>query len=496
MTVKRWEAIALASILAIALAVRIIGLNSSLWYDEVITLTHYIRQPFGQLVTEYSSLIGHPFYSLQARAAVAMFGESAWALRLPSLIFGLASIYVVWLMGRQAAGRIPALLAAFLLAIAYHHVWFSQNARGYTGALFWTSIATLLLLRGLHRPSWGVWTAYGLCVAAGMYSHLSVVLFYATHMVVYFVALVFRGSPGRAGAASTYPGLHDLRPLYGFALGGILGTALLLPVIRWRLQGAANELPDRVLSMNEWKNPFRTLQEIVSSMGDLGVFGPYILIGALAVIVVGAIAISRKSPLLVAIYALHVPLAIGVMLAFSFRIWPRYFLVDIGFIVLCVAAGAYELSNSIGRALQPHESQPVAANAVFVVAVLAISVVSVALLRKNYAYPKQDLAGAVALIEHQRVAGDVAASVGLAATSIHSYFAPSWPVVETPDQLQALLDSASSVWIVTAFPSLLTQRHGDVIALVNEKFDLVAKLPGTLADGTVRVYRSRRASPQ
>ena len=89
---QRWEAGAVAALLALALVVRIVGLNASLWYDEVSTLTHFVRLPWGELATDFSSLNNHMFYSLQAKAAVELFGESAWALRLPALLMGMASL--------------------------------------------------------------------------------------------------------------------------------------------------------------------------------------------------------------------------------------------------------------------------------------------------------------------------------------------------------------------------------------------------------------------
>jgi 4-amino-4-deoxy-L-arabinose transferase-like glycosyltransferase len=169
--IARWDALTFAGILAIALVLRLVGLNSSLWYGEVSPLARFIRLPVGEWITASASLKDHMFYLLQAKAAVAVFGEGAWSLRLPSFIFGLASIGVLWVMGRDAVGRTPALLAAFLLAIAYHHVWFSQDARGFTELLFWTSAATVLFVRGLRDPA-GSFTVVRAMCCRRMYTNL------------------------------------------------------------------------------------------------------------------------------------------------------------------------------------------------------------------------------------------------------------------------------------------------------------------------------------
>src|SRR4029077_10917156 len=119
----------------------------------------------------------HMFYSLQAQAAIALFSESAWSLRLPAALFGLASVVAVWALARIAVGRTEALVVAFLLAISYDHVWFSQNARGYTELLFWTTWATLLFARGLAGSGWRTWTLYAISMVAANYTHLSALFF-------------------------------------------------------------------------------------------------------------------------------------------------------------------------------------------------------------------------------------------------------------------------------------------------------------------------------
>jgi hypothetical protein len=492
--VERWEAIGLAGVLAVALVLRIVRLDAPLWYDEVFTLTHFVRLPLERLVADFSSLNNHVFYSVLAKASVQTFGESAWALRLPAVAYGIASLVVVWWIGREAAGRVPALLAVFLLAISYHHVWFSQNARGFTGLMFWTSAATLLLVRGLQRPSWAIACGYAACVGAGMYTHLSAIFFFAAHAVVYVAGVAIARFTGPSGPDASYPGFRDPRPLWGFVLGGAATLALHAPLVVQvartvgRVSAGTTGSP-----MAEWESPLRTAQELLLSVGDLGVAAPVALLAGAALVVAGAIAIARRSPLLVAVYAVHVPLALALLWSLSFRIWPRYFFVDIGFVFLCVAAGAEAIGRQLGAGLRRRWPSAAVGNAPFAAIVVAMTLASFVLLAKNYAHPKQDFAGAVALIERERVAGDVAVSTGLAAEPMKSYFAPGWPVVANAADLQQQLAAARTVWLVTAFPSHTQKRRADVMAIVDARFDLVAKLPGTLGDGTVRVYRSRPA---
>jgi hypothetical protein len=68
----------------LALALRLWRLDADLWFDEVLTLLDFVRPPLGEILTSFPSQNQHMFYSVLAHLSVGIFGESAWALRLPS----------------------------------------------------------------------------------------------------------------------------------------------------------------------------------------------------------------------------------------------------------------------------------------------------------------------------------------------------------------------------------------------------------------------------
>ena len=119
-----WAALIALTILAVLL--RAIGLDGGLWYDEIRTLLDSVRPPLAQIVTEYPGNNQHMLYSVLAHISIRIFGDHAWSLRLPALLFGAATVPVLFVFARQFVGRREALLACLLLAVSYHHVWFSQ----------------------------------------------------------------------------------------------------------------------------------------------------------------------------------------------------------------------------------------------------------------------------------------------------------------------------------------------------------------------------------
>ncbi len=482
MRVERSEALTLGAIVLIAVATRLFALDAGLWYDEVYTLTHYVREPLGQLLGDFSSLNNHMFYSLQAKAAVALFGESNWALRLPAVVFGIGSIIVLWAMARATAGRAVALFATLLLAISYHHVWFSQNARGYTGMLFWTSLATLLFIAGLRQSGWRIWFAYGLCLAAGVYTHLSAGFFFASHAVVYAIAWMTR----RAGMMEPYRGLDGRGPILGFATGGLLTLLLHLPLLA-QVVVAVNKVSKSGSgsSMAEWVDPFRAVREIMFSMSALGPLAPLALGGGVALFLIGVIVLWRKAPIFVGIYVLSIPLTLVILLTVQFRIWPRYFFVDIGFVLLCAATGVHLVSGWVGDKLR----RPAVSRVLFAMGVVIASAASLLLLTRNYAYPKQDFDGAVALIASKNSGHDVATSFGLASEPIRTYFAPNWPVVASADDLDRITAGSKCVWLITAFDDRARPEQKGTLDLIKRSFTVERSFEGTLGGGTVRVYR-------
>ena len=68
-------------------------------------------------------------------------------------------------LARLVYGNRAAVMTGLLLTLSWHHIWFSQNARGYTILLFGTVLATDLLLRALRDGLWRYWVGYALVIA-------------------------------------------------------------------------------------------------------------------------------------------------------------------------------------------------------------------------------------------------------------------------------------------------------------------------------------------
>lgn len=132
-------------ILVLAAALRLTLMNASLWYDEAFA-AQMASLSLGNLSTAIMGDV-HPagFYLLQW-GVTRLLGDSAFVLRLPSLVAGIA---LVWLMHRLTRSltkdRAVAQLATILTAVLPAMIYYSTEAR-YPALLACLIIASIITL--------------------------------------------------------------------------------------------------------------------------------------------------------------------------------------------------------------------------------------------------------------------------------------------------------------------------------------------------------------
>lgn len=142
---------------------RVISLNQSFWLDEATSGLVVRNFNLGEIVTKFSPGDFHPpLYYLLLKVWSYIFGTSEIALRFPSILFGLLTVYLVYLIGKELFNKRIGLTAGILLATSGLHVYYSQEARMYSLVtllisylvyLFlkkkWLSFSIILMLVGL-----------------------------------------------------------------------------------------------------------------------------------------------------------------------------------------------------------------------------------------------------------------------------------------------------------------------------------------------------------
>jgi uncharacterized membrane protein YuzA (DUF378 family) len=137
----------LAALVGAGAVLRLINANAELWYDEIVTVIHFVDVPFAQVVSTYGLANNHVLNSVLVNLVGAWFGTDPWLLRLPALVFGMAGVWAFWWVAVVLWPRGAALVGTTLFAVSYHHVYYSQNARGYSALIFFALVATGCVLR-------------------------------------------------------------------------------------------------------------------------------------------------------------------------------------------------------------------------------------------------------------------------------------------------------------------------------------------------------------
>lgn len=168
-----------AAILILALIARLLGVASRpIWYDEAFAVLFSEKglsaMLYGTLApTGAGSADIHPlgYYTL-LWVWMKVFGESIIAARMLSIIAGLISVYLVYLIAwRSIEDAKAARLSMLLVALAPFQIHYSQEIRMYSFMAMWLLLATYAYQRGSKTGSWKWWFVFTVSAALAQYTH-------------------------------------------------------------------------------------------------------------------------------------------------------------------------------------------------------------------------------------------------------------------------------------------------------------------------------------
>ena len=167
-----------------------------------------------------------PLYYLMLAGWTRIAGTSDFALHVCSVLWALATMPLLWLLGRRLGGPREALAACILFAVAPASLYYSVEARMYSMLWFFSALTAWLTLRLHDRGGPGTLALWTLAAAAGLLTHYFYVFVWAACMV--WLILRPGRCPRRALAAAVIVVLVLVAPWYR-----------LLPesLARWRVTG-------------------------------------------------------------------------------------------------------------------------------------------------------------------------------------------------------------------------------------------------------------------
>lgn len=178
----------IAIILFAALALRSLLLNQSLWLDEGINVNNAANLDFKTLLLKYSLSDFHPpLYHAILKLTTMLAGTSEIAVRVPSVIFGVVSVYLTYLIGKKLFEEKTALIAATLMATAPLAIYYSQEARMYALAAAAAAASVYFFISILEKDRLINWIGFISSTVIMLYSDYLPYLLIPTYITYLFL---------------------------------------------------------------------------------------------------------------------------------------------------------------------------------------------------------------------------------------------------------------------------------------------------------------------
>jgi predicted membrane-bound dolichyl-phosphate-mannose-protein mannosyltransferase len=202
------QLVLLLALVALVLHLCVVPYGTMPIFDEY----HYVPEALSII---HDGQVTHPEHPPLAKLFIALgitvFGDNPWGWRIPSVVFGVASVVIFYFICRRLAGRLAALLATALLVFETLTFVFSGLAMLDVFSLTFMLLSFLLYLRGRCVFSGVSLALSALCKMTGLFGGLVILIHWA---------LTKRRVPSRSMGvllASAVVAFLALMPLLDFA---------------------------------------------------------------------------------------------------------------------------------------------------------------------------------------------------------------------------------------------------------------------------------------
>lgn len=246
------------ALLWIALALRLHQIDlQSWWWDEGYS-TYLARSGIFAALQLTSVDIHPPLYYVLLSLWGTFAGYTEFTSRLLSTVFNLATIPLIYQVGKRSLNARTGVLAATILTFAPAHVYYAQEVRMYTLFALEYLVALGLLWRLMRAEMWDRRTLIALAIteAAMLYTH------YFSAVGVAFINLAALVSVLRRPALAR---LQHLRQWIGTQVGAVM---LYLPWLPFALRQSLAYEDDRAKPM-----PFEDFANLMWHFFNLGIRG-------------------------------------------------------------------------------------------------------------------------------------------------------------------------------------------------------------------------------
>lgn len=302
-------------ITAIGAALRFYNLSGkSLWLDEASTLGMSNQSLIGIWNAGY--LDNNPPLFHYLTNMMLVFGQSEFVLRFLPAIMGIATIVVVYLIGKEFKDENTGLIASALIAFSPFCLNYAQEAYSYAMVLFVASLMFLFYLKANKTNEIKNWLLFGVFSALAFWTHFYLAI---ALIVIYVYTVILIITSNREW-------------IKGLVYGIITTTILCSPIVYMAIY--------RIMSLTSHPVTYGVLGlpligETIYRFAGFNWFIAWIYI-ALLVVGIVFLYLENKKLCLLSILFIVFPIIISVLLSAKMTMNPRYliFLLPIIFVTI------------------------------------------------------------------------------------------------------------------------------------------------------------------
>jgi hypothetical protein len=339
--------IVIAGILTLGFALRFYQLDRDLGGgDEAAMLLYFGFSSFKFIVTNYFDTNNHIFHTLLVRLMVFIFGEeNAVAIRLPSFIFGVAGLWMIYCVGKKIFNSQVAKISLLIAALSPIHIHYSQTARGYSLIIFFSMVMFYSTLKILETKTFFKWGS--LLIISGFLSIYTI----PTNVYFSFALFIWTISILLIPTWSNQYHLNEKMKWLSIFLTVYTSIALLSLLAYWNL---IDQIPDAIGVNQSVQTQIET-----ASGWNLFLLIPKILFRCfegpqkwfLPIIIAGIIGnhLINKGFRYLTIFIFFLPLSLNIILGYTG--FARNYLFNWPFLIIFLSAGFISISGFISRFL-------------------------------------------------------------------------------------------------------------------------------------------------
>ena len=384
---KNIPIIAVASLLLVGALIRFHELGAdSLRTDEIFTATRAKESLISLFfkTPEEASFGYSPIDRIFVHIAF-YFGKNEFAVRTPSVIVGIMTIFLIYIVGKFLFNQRVGLFAAFFLSLSSLHLEYSQEARYYVYAVFFTLASLFSLHKAIREKKKKYWVIFAISVLLSIVSHLSTLIFIS---ILIFFVFIF-------SAKELLTKIHDLQSKKKVASVFVVGILFLIIILTY-LKGYNSLF--RAIKLNFSDSLFflvnYTLEKLSGGGGWVLVF--YLLFSSLGILL--GLKKYRKEIFLLAALLFVPPLILFFARPEGYSFHIRYVLYILPIYLLIIAFGIDAISRMLTRTY----------SLILVLFILGtFGITSVKSIESFYRKPQEDWRGLGKFLEASLRPGDV-----------------------------------------------------------------------------------------